>query len=466
MREENEFLFGEEETMEIVQKYETMLKHNRSFFFDVVDFESIIDYYLNSDNSQRASEAVDIAYNMHPYSSEIQFKKAELYVIDKQYTEALNILKVLVKIEPDNGEIFFLKGQAHLEMGDLKPAHEAFWHSTRCFSEDKIDLLYRIASLYQDIDELNFALRYLLLAYSIDSQSLNILFELGYCYERLGDLNKSEKYYNHYLDVNPFSSSVWYNLGIVYTRNGDFAKALEAYDFALAVEPTNSSAIHNKANTLATIEKYEEAAVSFTDLLEFEPENARIYASIGECHEKLSNFDKAFEAYNKSLELQPSLSEAYYGIGVVNLKLQRFNLALENVQKAIALDSENYDFWLGLAKVKFEMGNEDEAIAAYREATTLNPDEPEAYVGLAEIKLFKESFSEVEEIYHEVGDKFSDISALKIIYAAALYLQDKPKNALNIIKQAKSISPFAVEDFLSVVSIVDDQGFLNKLKLL
>jgi len=243
MREENEFLFGEEETIEIVQKYENMLKHNRSFFFDVIDFENIIDYYLNADNSQRASEAVDIAYSMHPYSSEIQLKKAELLLIDKQYAQALDILTVLVKIDPDNSEVFFLKGQAHLEMGDYQLAHEDFWHSTRCFSEDKVDLLYRIASLYQDVDELNYALRYLLLAYSIDNNSLNILFELGYCYERLGELTKSEKFYNLYLDINPFSTSVWYNLGIVYTRNGVFAKALEAYDFALAVEPSNSSAI-------------------------------------------------------------------------------------------------------------------------------------------------------------------------------------------------------------------------------
>jgi len=112
------------------------------------------------------------------------------------------------------------------------------------------------------------------------------------------------------------------------------------------------------------------------------------------------------------------------------------------------------------------MGAEEEAIAAYREATSLNPDEPDAYIGLAEIKLFKESFSEVEEIYHEVSEKFVDIAALKIIYAAALYLQDKPNIALNVIKQAKSITPFAVEDFLAVVSVINDQSFLNKLKLL
>ena len=466
MKEENEYLFGEEETLDIVQKYEDMLKRNRSIFFDVVEFENIIDYYLNNENAQRASQAVDIATSMHPYSSEIQIKKAELLIIDKKYAEALSILKFLVKIEPDNGEVFFLKGQAHLEQGEAKLAHEAFWHSTQCFTEDKVDLLYRIGSLYLEVDYFIYALRYFLYALGIYPESLNVLFELGYCYERLGELEKSDKYYNKYLDINPFSSSVWYNLGIVHTRNGDFAKALDAYDFALAVEPTNSSAIHNKANTLATIEKYKEAAECFAELLEFEPENPRIYASIGECYEKLGSYEVAIEYYNRSLQILPTLSEAHFGIGVVNLKTQRYNLALESIRKAIALEPENYDYWLGLAKVLFEMGNEEEAINAYREATTLNPDEPDAYIGLSEIMLFRESFSDVEEIFHEVGEKFSDIPALKVIYAAALYLQDKPKIALNLIKQAKALTPFAVEDFLSVVSVVDDQNFLDKLKMI
>lgn len=466
MREENESFFGEEETTEIVQKYEDMLKHNRTYFFDVIDFENIIDYYLSSDNSQRASQAVDIAYSMHPYSSEIQLKKAELLVLDKQYDQAISILNVLVKIEPDNSEVFFLRGQAHLEISEFQLAHEDFLQATRSFSEDKVDLLYRISSLYQDIDELNYALRYLLIALRLDSKSLNILFELGYCYERLGELENSEKYYNEYLDINPFSSSVWYNIGIVYTRKGSFDKALEAYDYALAVDPTNSSAIHNKANTLATIEKYEEAALAFYELLEYEPENARIYASIGECFEKLGNNEKALDAYERSLKIQPSLPESHYGIGVVNLKLNRLNLALENINKALALDSENYDFWLGLAKVKFEMGLDDEAIAAYREATSLNPEEPDAYIGIAEINLFKELYSEVEDLYYEIGEKFFDNAPLKIIYAASLYLQDKSTQSLKVIKQAKELTPFAVEDFLSVVSVINDQSFLDKLKLL
>lgn len=71
MREENEFIFGEEETLDIVQRYEDMLKHNQSFFFDVIEFENIIDYYLTIDKTSHALEAANIAHRIHPYSTEI-----------------------------------------------------------------------------------------------------------------------------------------------------------------------------------------------------------------------------------------------------------------------------------------------------------------------------------------------------------------------------------------------------------
>ncbi len=464
MKEDNEFFYNPDEAMEIVQKYEDMLRHNRSFFFDVVDFENIIDYYINSDNSQRASEAVNIAYNMHPYSSEIQLKKAELLIIDKNYGEALRILKMLVKIEPQNSELHFLMGQAYLAINELNSAHEAFWYATNSLSDDKVDLLYRIASLYQDIDEPNYALRYLLYAHSIDKNALGVLFELGYCYERLADLSKSEQYYNYYLDINPFSSSVWYNVGIIYTRRGEFPKALEAYDYSLAVDPANTSALHNRANTYATIEKYAEAAESFGELLNYEPENPRIYASIGECFEKLGEFDKAFSMYNKCLELDAKFADAYFGMGVIHLKKEQLPQALENMKKAIAYEADNYDYWLGIAKVYFEKGSDEEALNAYTEATNLNPDEPDAYIGLVELKLFEEKFSSVEEIYHEVSEKFTDNAPLKILYAAALYLQGKTKLAITILKQAKKLDLFAIDEFLSVVSVIDDPKFLQQLK--
>ena len=466
MNEDRDFSFGYMSTIQMVSQYEALLRQGKNPFFDVADFERIIEFYFESDNAKRAAEAINIASQIHPYSSEIQLKRIELLIVDGNYRQAIQHLNVLIKIESNCSEAYYLKGQCHLGLNEFDMAEIAFDKALSDASDDRVDLLCRIASLYQDITEFNSAISYLVEAYGIDNHSMHINFELGYCYECVGDYPLSIKHYNHCLDINPFSSDAWFNLGLVYTRTGDFEKAVEAYDYAIAVDPMNSAAIHNKANTLVTIGKYHEAIDELTELIAYEPKNSSLYVSMGDCYERIGNYDKAMASYLKGLEIFPSCAEAYFGIGIVKLRTMQPHLALDYINKALAIEPENYDFWLGMARVKYEVNKIDEALDAYRQATILNPDEPEAYIGLAETLLYKESFADVVELYNSIADRFSQTYPLKVICAAAMYLQNKPNKAVELLKGAKMIDSAAIDEFFSILPTVNDEYFVSKLKLL
>lgn len=117
MRDENEFFFGDEETLEAVKKFEDSLRSRKGLFFDVYEFESIIDYYLSADNVKKASEAIDIAFRIHPNSSEIQLRKAEILMMENKFNEAQSLLNYLIKIDPFNCEVFYFVGQVNIELG-------------------------------------------------------------------------------------------------------------------------------------------------------------------------------------------------------------------------------------------------------------------------------------------------------------------------------------------------------------
>ena len=64
--EEDKFKYSlEEEIRQAVQKFERMKRNNEKYFFDVVEFESIIDYYIESNNSPKAFEAAALATQQH-----------------------------------------------------------------------------------------------------------------------------------------------------------------------------------------------------------------------------------------------------------------------------------------------------------------------------------------------------------------------------------------------------------------
>jgi tetratricopeptide (TPR) repeat protein len=199
-------------------------------------------------------------------------------------------------------------------------------------------------------------------------------------------------------------------------------------------------------------------------LVNLEPENPRVYCSLGECYEKTEKYEQALEMYNKTISIDPAFAEAYYGIGIIMNERKQPNLALDFIKKAIALESEQYDFWLGLGKVYYELNNIEEALKAYREATTLNPDEPDAYLALAEIYLYQEKFRDVESMFDELKPKFDENASMKVLNAAALYLSHRRKEALDELKVAKRIDPTSIDDFFSIVSVINDDEFLDQTK--
>ena len=90
--EEDKFGFSyEEEVKQAVQKFERMKKNNENYFFDVIEFETIIDYYIESNNSAKAFEAATLATEQHPNSVSIQLRKARVLLDKGRAVEALRI---------------------------------------------------------------------------------------------------------------------------------------------------------------------------------------------------------------------------------------------------------------------------------------------------------------------------------------------------------------------------------------
>ena len=104
MEEDKASYSYEDELKEAVQKFERMRKNNENYFFDVIEFENIIDYYIENNNSIKAFEAATLASEQHPNSVSIQLRKARVLLDRGRAVDALKILKKLENIEPGNHE--------------------------------------------------------------------------------------------------------------------------------------------------------------------------------------------------------------------------------------------------------------------------------------------------------------------------------------------------------------------------
>ena len=121
--EEDKFAYHwEEEVRQAIQKYERMRRNNEKYFFDVIEFESIIDYYIDNNNSVKALRLPFLPPQQHPNSVSIQLRKARVLLDKGRVVETLKILRRLENIEPGNHEIYIVKGTALGMLGDIQGA--------------------------------------------------------------------------------------------------------------------------------------------------------------------------------------------------------------------------------------------------------------------------------------------------------------------------------------------------------
>jgi len=246
--EENEEL-SFEEIESLVHRFEEALEDNHAPYFDVEEFEEIIDYYDSAMNKPKLVIALRTAQTIHPYHIQFKIHDAQLLIVNKRYGQALNLLNNLLEIEPENTAILQNLAFVHSQMGKHTQAIDLHLKSIEK-GIDPTEAYNLIAYEYQSVQQYSKAIDYLKLSLEVSPEDEGSLYELLFCYEIDNRMEESLAFFTHFVDENPYSFVAWFNLGITYSNLGLYEKAIEAYDYVLAIDDSYSSAYFNKANAL------------------------------------------------------------------------------------------------------------------------------------------------------------------------------------------------------------------------
>jgi len=336
MTEDKDYFQENAEFRSILARYERMVRQNEASYFDVYQFEKIVDHYLDGNYFDQATKAVDFGIRQHPSATSLELKRAQIFAEKGDSSKALTLLKKLEKTDASNNELFLIKGMVYSQLGKTAEAEKTFDKALAITYENKEEILYDIAISYENNHQYKIALKYLKKALKIKPGKLNIIYEAAHCYERLHEYNNAAECYKKYLDKEPFAENVWYNLGTIYFKKEDFTLAVEAYDYAIALNDTYSSAYLNKAITLSHWGKYKEAVSVYLEFLQMEPQNVMAHCYLGECFERLEKFDDAIQWYQKAIDLDPDFSEAWFGLAICYQHKEDYVKALKWVDQYIS----------------------------------------------------------------------------------------------------------------------------------
>lgn len=451
------------ESSELVGRFDEMIRQNKMYFFDVEEFEEIIDFYLERNNPKKARAAIDYAMRQHPSSSTFLLRKAQYYAGVNNTLKALELLNRLEVLEPQNPEIHIAKGTMFSKLKKYSDAIRAYEIATR-YSDEKDDIYTRIAFEYEELKNYDKAIESLVKAIDFNPENQAVIYELAFCFEMAGREEESVDFFRGFLDKHPYSDIGWFNLGIAWSNLQLFEKAIDAYEFAIAITPEFSSAYFNKANALANIGKYSEAIKFYGETLELEEPDPLTYYYIGECYEKIDDFERAYSNYKSALKLNPDMPDAWMGLGIINDKTGNEKAALKHMKKALALDAMNVDNWLYLADALYRYDMFEDAEAAYRQAAHHNPDHPDLWLDYSSIYADTEDYTSAIEVIMRGIEVQSQNHELYYRFAAYLAKKGRRKEAYENFEIALQLNPY--DYHLMLESYPELRGDINFINLI
>lgn len=445
--EEDRLGYADEDVSGIVERYESTTKNNESAFFDVVEFETIIDYYLEHNDVSYAFEAAEAAFRQHPNSTSLQLRRAKVMIDKGRAVDALKTIKIIESLEPDNFEVFLIKGAALGMMGDIQGTKKYFDHALSIDSSEESAILLSITSILYNLNHYKILLPYLERLIKLEPDFHTHLYDLAYAHERLEDFEKAIEYYNIYLNKVPYSDSAWYNLGILYNKTNRLKDAVEAYDFALAVNPENIFALFNKGNILYNIGEYSQALESYLEYLEFEEESSEALTYAAECYDKTGERDMSLKFYQEAIDLDPEFSEPWFGLGVIYLAENQKDEALYYLKKAISLDSDNpeYHYYQGRAQVKF-MESKD-AVRSFMSALKLDPFYDNVWKDMGQLIISEGLYFKVLPLLEKALKVTGDVHGLRYVLASSYLYGGQLDKCYYHLSKAMLLSDNSLNDF-------------------
>lgn len=424
---------------ELVNRFEKMLKADMQFFFDVNEFEVVIDYYIDFQEFDKARLAVEAALQQHPTGTGFNIRSAKLMAQSGKFYEALEMLNQMELIEPANDELYISKGEVYSMMSKHELSIEQYEKAIP-YTENPEDVYSIIAFEYENLNDYPNAIKNLKNALALKPDSENIIHEIAFFFDITNREEEAISFFNDFLDTNPFSKVAWFNLGIFYNQLELYEKAIEAYDYTLAIDDEFSSAYFNIANSLSGLNRYKEAIEYYKETFKYEAPEPITHYYIGESYENMNDIKNAMHHFNKALEIDEKLADAWAGLARLFSAQDNDSTSVNYYEKAVELMPSNTEFRYDLAMIHLKKERYNEASEMFAEVVKQDNLHIEAWVNHSSCAYANDDIAYAIEIIEDAIDSNKDNAILWYRLAGYLHVSGKVQQAYFYIETALKLN--------------------------
>lgn len=440
-----------EEMQELLSAYNNMKLGRSHAFIEEDDFERIIDYFDDKEDIQAATEAAEIGAEQFPYSSGLLIRLAELLIVERNYDRAMDLLSKAELLDSKDINLYILKTDIYLALDQQNKAVELLETALDLFEgDDRIDLLFELADVYDDYEEFQKVFDCYKLILDDDPNNEEALLKICFWADFTGRSEESIKLHNKIIDEYPFNELAWFNLAAAYQGLKLYEKAIDAYKYAIAIDEKFDIAYRNMGDAFIRIRKYKDAIEALDKVLELSRPEDIIHEAIGYCYHKLSNYPHARFHYRKASHLNPEESKIYYKIALTYFKEGQIESCIKQLDSALKIHGNQPEYNLLMGECKLIQEKYKDAVIYFSHVVRVRPKNTNGWEALIRC-LFK------AELYEEaLGQTLHALEAtqgkpLFLFYqSAVLFAMGKSKEALLQLETAMQNNSKLLKKFLQL----------------
>lgn len=356
--------------------------------------------------------------------SSTEITSAKLYIQQKNYDKALEVLQKEIQKNPNSDQGYYLMGVVYSEKGDYPKMVESFNQSlaiSKTYEKEIKDFkkstwvsvfnrgvaFFQRATKVQDEDSMmvyfDKAVADFKAAADIEPDSADSYKNLAFAYMSKGDNEAAiaplEKIIALEKDKDGYKylGEIYYVMGNNLKNQGKDAEAKEYFNKAIDVlsegrklYPDDTDMLLFLSNAYIGADRISEATSQFEAGVKAEPNNKYYRYNYGVLLLGAEKYAEAEEQFKKALEIDPNYNNAIYNLGVTYLKWglaiqkkaeaenkidesykEKYRAALPYLEKAVELPEADANTWELLGRVYSVLGMTEEANKAFNKADEL-----------------------------------------------------------------------------------------------
>src|ERR1035437_389525 len=448
---ENQYRQDREGMMDLLQQYNSMKQGNGYAFIEEDAFEQLIDYFDEKDDLSSALEAADYGIQQYPYSSILQIKKADLLIVKRHYREALVLLEKAELLDRGDINLYILKTDVYLALDQQKKAADLLEKAIHLFDgEERIELLFELADVYDDYEEFDKVFNCLKLILEQDQTNEEALYKICFWTDYTGRNEEGIKLHQKIIDEHPFTELAWFNLGAAYQGVKLYEKAIDAYQYAIAIDEKFDYAYRNMGDAYLRMRKYKEAIEVLQKVLELTRPEDVIYEALGHCYDKLKNYAQARFHYRKASHLTPEDSHLHYKIACTYMNESQWESAIKNLENAMRIQRSRPDYNFALAQCYVQLNKTKDAIIYFSNFIKARPKNIKGWKELINCLYDAGFYEEALQQVHNALKNTTNKPLLIFYKTAVLFAMGKSKDALLLLELAMEKSPKMIKQLVEL----------------